>query len=93
LLSGGLTPRLPTNRINPRLRQVAADQSADRSAHSKKKADYEFVTIWRFKAPQEKVCDSVFHSENSPEWWPSVEKVERLKEGGIIVRNKNPKRP
>ena len=44
-------------------------------------ADYEFVTIWRFKAPQEKVWDLIFHSENWPEWWRGVEKVERLKDG------------
>jgi uncharacterized protein YndB with AHSA1/START domain len=37
-------------------------------------ADYAFVTIWRFKAPQEKVWDLIFHSENWPEWWPGVEK-------------------
>ena len=44
-------------------------------------ADYEFVTIWRFKAPQEKVWDLIFHSENWPQWWRGVEKVEKLKDG------------
>lgn len=44
-------------------------------------ADYEFVTIWRFKAPRQQVWDLIFHSENWPEWWPGVEKVERLKDG------------
>ena len=44
-------------------------------------ADYEFVTLWRFKAPQEKVWDLIFHSENWPEWWRGVEKVEKLKDG------------
>jgi len=44
-------------------------------------ADYEFVTIWKFKAPQEKVWDLVFHSEDWPAWWRGVERVERLKEG------------
>ncbi len=44
-------------------------------------ADYEFVTIWRFNAPQEKVRDLIFHCEDWPEWWPGVEKVEKLKDG------------
>ena len=51
-------------------------------------ADYEFVTIWRFEAPQENVWDLIFHSENWPEWWPGVEKVEKLKQvrrGGISL--------
>lgn len=44
-------------------------------------ADYEFVTIWRFNAPQQKVWDLVFHSEAWPSWWRGVEKVERVKDG------------
>ena len=44
-------------------------------------ADYEFLTIWRVKVPPEKVWDLIFHSENWPECWPGVEKVERLKDG------------
>ncbi len=44
-------------------------------------ADYEFLTTWRFKAPQEKVWDLNFHSENWPEWWPGVEKGEKLQDG------------
>lgn len=44
-------------------------------------ADYEFVTIWHFKAPREKVWDLIFHSENWPTWWRGVEKVEKLKDG------------
>jgi len=44
-------------------------------------ADYEFVTIWHFKAPQEKVWDLIFHSEDWPAWWRGVEKVEKLKDG------------
>ncbi|MEP6707901.1 MAG: SRPBCC family protein, partial [Pyrinomonadaceae bacterium] len=44
-------------------------------------AQYEFVTIWRLQAPLEKVWDLIFHSENWPEWWPGVEKVEKLKDG------------
>lgn len=42
---------------------------------------YEFVTIWRVKAPIEKVWELIYRSENWPEWWRGVEKVEKLKEG------------
>jgi hypothetical protein len=44
-------------------------------------ADYEFVTIWRIKAPQEKVWDLIFHSEDWPNWWRGVERVEKLRDG------------
>ena len=54
-------------------------------------ADYKFTTIWKVKAPQEKVWDLIFNSEKWPEWWRGVEKVEKLKDGdanhtGAIVR-------
>jgi uncharacterized protein YndB with AHSA1/START domain len=44
-------------------------------------ANYEFVTVWRVKAPIEKVWELIYHPENWPEWWRGVEKVEKLKEG------------
>jgi hypothetical protein len=44
-------------------------------------ADYEFLTIWHFKAPQQQVWDLIFHSEDWPKWWPGVERVEKLKDG------------
>ena len=44
-------------------------------------AQYEFVTIWNFKAPQQEVWDLIFHSENWPTRWRGVEKVEKLREG------------
>ena len=44
-------------------------------------ADYQFVTIWRVKAPLEKVWDLIFHSEDWPHWWRGVEGVEKLKDG------------
>jgi uncharacterized protein YndB with AHSA1/START domain len=44
-------------------------------------ADYEFITLWRFKAPQEKVWDLIFHSEDWPQWWRGVERVEEVKAG------------
>jgi hypothetical protein len=44
-------------------------------------ANYEFVTIWRVKAPQREVWDLIFHSDRWPTWWRGVEKVEQLKDG------------
>ena len=44
-------------------------------------ARYEFVTLWNFKAPQEEVWKLIFHSGHWPEWWPGVEKVEKIKDG------------
>ena len=44
-------------------------------------ADYEFVTIWQFKAPQQAVWDLIFNSEDWPNWWRGVERVEKLKGG------------
>jgi len=44
-------------------------------------AQYEFVTIWKFKAPQQRVWDLIFHSEDWPTWWRGVERVEELRAG------------
>lgn len=44
-------------------------------------AQYEFITHWQFNAPQEKVWDLIFQSEAWPDWWPGVEKVEKIKDG------------
>ena len=44
-------------------------------------ADYEFTTIWRVQAPQEKVWHLIFHSDRWPNWWRGVEKVEKLRDG------------
>jgi uncharacterized protein YndB with AHSA1/START domain len=43
--------------------------------------DYEFVTIWRFDAPLEKVWSFIKDSETWSDWWKGVLKVEKLKEG------------
>lgn len=53
---------------------------------------YEFVTIWRFDAPIEKVWEHIKDSERWHEWWRGVLKVEQLKAGnadglGKIVRS------
>lgn len=44
-------------------------------------AQYEFVTIWRVKAPQEAVWDLIFNSDKWPNWWRGVERVEKVREG------------
>jgi hypothetical protein len=44
-------------------------------------ADYNFVTLWRFRAPLAAVWDSVYRSEEWPAWWRGVERVEVLEEG------------
>ncbi len=45
-------------------------------------ADYEFVTIWRFKSPLAPVWEMIYHSDRWPSWWRGVENVSLLKEGG-----------
>jgi hypothetical protein len=44
-------------------------------------ADYNFNTVWRFKAPLAPVWDLVYRSGEWPSWWRGVERVERLQEG------------
>lgn len=42
---------------------------------------YEFVTVWRFDAPLEKVWEEIKNSETWSEWWKGVIKVEEIKAG------------
>jgi len=42
---------------------------------------YEFITVWRVPAPLPEVWDLIYHSEQWPEWWRGVEKVEKLNDG------------
>jgi uncharacterized protein YndB with AHSA1/START domain len=42
---------------------------------------YEFVTIWRFDAPIERVWEAVKDSEKWSEWWKGVLRVEQIKAG------------
>jgi hypothetical protein len=44
-------------------------------------SDYEFVTIWHFDAPIERVWEEIKHSERWSEWWKGVQRVIELKEG------------
>ena len=53
---------------------------------------YEFITVWRFDAPIEKVWAEIKSSETWSDWWKGVLKVEELKSGdengvGKIVRS------
>jgi polyketide cyclase/dehydrase/lipid transport protein len=44
-------------------------------------ASYDFTTIWRLKASQEKVWNLIFHSDQWSKWWHGVEQVEKIKDG------------
>ena len=53
---------------------------------------YEFMTIWRFDAPIDKVWDAIKQSENWSDWWKGVIKIVELKDGdaegiGKIIRS------
>jgi uncharacterized protein YndB with AHSA1/START domain len=42
---------------------------------------YEFVTIWRFDAPLERVWEKIKDAETWSEWWKGVLRVEELSKG------------
>ena len=42
---------------------------------------YEFVTIWRVKAPIESVWNEIYHSKDWPMWWKGVESVAEIRKG------------
>ncbi len=44
-------------------------------------SDYTFLTVWKFKAPIEQVWARLHDSEEWPQWWRGVEKVECLEQG------------
>src|SRR5689334_14038279 len=44
-------------------------------------SDYEFVTVWNFDAPIERVWNEIKHSEKWNEWWKGVLSVVELKAG------------
>ena len=53
---------------------------------------YEFVTIWRFDAPIERVWEAIKQSENWSDWWKGVVNVVELNAGdadgvGKIIRS------
>ncbi len=43
--------------------------------------NYEFVTIWRVKAPLESVWKEIYHSDLWPDWWKGVESVVLIRKG------------
>ncbi len=49
-------------------------------------ANYKFVTVWRLRAPIDKVWDAIYQSEAWPAWWKGVVSVVPVivgKENGI----------
>lgn len=44
-------------------------------------SEYEFVTVWNFDAPVERVWNEIKHSEKWSEWWKGVLRVVELKAG------------
>ena len=42
---------------------------------------YEFVTIWRVKAPIENVWKEIYHSNEWSTWWKGVENVIEVRKG------------
>jgi uncharacterized protein YndB with AHSA1/START domain len=42
---------------------------------------YNFVTIWRVKAPIERVWNEIYHSSEWPTWWKGVEGVAETRKG------------
>ena len=40
-------------------------------------SDYEFVTIWNFDAPLERVWEIIKHSESWSEWWKGSRGADR----------------
>lgn len=42
---------------------------------------YNFVTVWRIKAPIEKVWNEIYHSSEWPTWWRGVENVSEVRPG------------
>lgn len=43
--------------------------------------DYSFITIWKIKAPLNQVWDAIYKSEDWPNWWRGVLKVETISHG------------
>jgi uncharacterized protein YndB with AHSA1/START domain len=44
-------------------------------------ADYEFVTVWRVKAPLASVWEMIYQADRWPSWWKGVERVEKVSDG------------
>lgn len=42
-------------------------------------AEYHFITQWEFKAPIEKVYEIIYDTNNYPQWWKYISKIETVK--------------
>ena len=42
---------------------------------------YEFVTVWRVKAPRERIWNEIYRSDEWPAWWKGVESVVEVRDG------------
>ena len=39
---------------------------------------YHFVTVWKIKAPVDKVWEAIYNSEEWPQWWKAVKDVKHI---------------
>ena len=51
------------------------------AAENSQMKTYNFVTIWRVKAPIESVWNEIYHSSDWPAWWKGVESVVEMRKG------------
>ena len=42
---------------------------------------YNFVTVWKIEAPIQEVWDTIYDTENMPNWWKALLKVEVIDKG------------
>ncbi len=47
-------------------------------------ADYNFLTIWKFDAPLEKVYNAIHDADSYHRWWKGQSKVETIKRGDAL---------
>jgi hypothetical protein len=45
-------------------------------------AHFDFVTVWRLRAPLEQVWANIYDHERWPSWWKGVERVDVVRRGG-----------
>ena len=47
-------------------------------------ADYNFLTVWKFNVPLEKVYEAIHDADNYHLWWKGQSKVETIKNGDAL---------
>ncbi len=47
-------------------------------------ADYNFLTVWKFDAPLEKVYNAIHNADDYHQWWKGQSKVETIKRGNEL---------